>query len=115
MSLISGLKAENIALNFLKKHKLSLLTTNFRCKLGEIDLIMLDGNYIVFIEVKMRTSNNFGGALASVTRNKQNKIKKTANMYLLQHQYYDKYPVRFDVVTIQGPTMQIDWLKNAFM
>lgn len=115
MSLYEGYKAENIALNFLKKHGLSLKQSNFRCKLGEIDLIMLDNRYLVFVEVKMRKSNDFGGALASITHAKQQKIKKTATVYLLNNNYYDKYPMRFDVITIQGIPPKIDWLKNAFM
>ncbi len=115
MSLSKGYEAEKIALNFLKKQGLSLKTNNFRCNLGEVDLIMLDGLYLVFIEVKMRASNAFGGALSSVTLSKQNKIKKTASLYLLQNNYYDKYPVRFDVISIQGNPPEINWLKNAFI
>lgn len=115
MSLHEGYKAENIALKFLKKNGLTLKENNYRCKLGEIDLIMIDGLYLVFIEVKMRKSNDFGGALASITITKQQKIKKTASLYLLHNHYYDKYPVRFDVITIQGTPPKIDWLKNAFM
>lgn len=115
MSLQEGYKAEAIALNFLKKNGLSLKANNYRCKLGEIDLIMLDGLYLVFIEVKMRKTNDFGGALASITAFKQQKIKKTAALYLLHNNCYDKYPVRFDVITIQGEPQQINWIKNAFM
>ncbi len=115
MSLQEGYKAESIALNFLKKHGLSLKANNYRCKLGEIDLIMRDGIYLVFIEVKMRKSNDFGGAIASITKSKQTKIKKTASLYLLQNNCYDDYPVRFDVITIQGNPPEINWLKNAFM
>jgi len=76
---------------------------------------MQDGLYLVFVEVKMRKNNDFGGALASVTTAKQQKIKKTAVLYLLDNNYYDKCPVRFDVITIQGIPPQINWLKNAFM
>jgi putative endonuclease len=115
MSLHEGYKAEHLATNFLKKNGLSLKTTNYRSKLGEIDLIMVDGAYIVFIEVKMRKSSDFGGALASITASKQQKIKKTAALYLLHNNLYDKHPVRFDVITIQGTPAKITWLKNAFM
>lgn len=115
MSLQEGYKAENLALNFLKTKGLTLKANNYRCKLGEIDLIMQDGLYLVFVEVKMRKTNDFGGALASITLSKQQKIKKTATVYLLDNKYYDKYPVRFDVIAIQGIPPQINWLKNAFI
>lgn len=115
MSLQAGYKAENFALNFLKKNGLSLKACNYRCKLGEIDLIMLDGLYLVFIEVKMRKSSDFGGALYSVTKSKQEKIKKTASLYLLHNNCFEKYPVRFDVIAIEGTPPSINWIKNAFM
>lgn len=115
MSLQVGDRAEALALNYLKKNGMSLKEANFRCKLGEVDLIMHDGIYLAFVEVRMRSSDDYGGALESITFAKQRKIKNTAKMYLLKNNLYDKCPVRFDVLTIQGTSAKINWLKNAFM
>lgn len=115
MSLKIGAKAESLALAYLQKQGLSLKIANFRCKIGEVDLIMQDGIYLVFVEVRMRTSGDYGGALESITVSKQRKIINTAKLYLLENNLYDKCPVRFDVLTIQGTTSEINWIKNAFM
>ena len=115
MSLKIGTEAEVLALAYLQKQGLSLKVVNFRCKMGEVDLIMQDGIYLVFVEVRMRTSDDYGGALASITVSKQCKIKNTAKLYLLENNLYDKCPVRFDVLTIQGATSEVSWIKNAFM
>lgn len=115
MSLQVGCEAETLALAYLKKRGLLLRDANFRCKFGEIDLVMNDDIYLVFVEVRMRSSGDYGGALESITIAKQRKIKGTAKIYLLQNKLYDKCPVRFDVLTIQGFSAKISWLKNAFI
>lgn len=107
---------EQYALDFLIAKKLTLIDKNVHSRLGEIDLIMRDGQYIVFIEVKFRKNNRFGGAISAVSQAKQQKIRKTAEFFL-QQQGLNTYNTasRFDVVAIEGNfNPKITWLKNAF-
>lgn len=108
---------ELYAEHYLIDNGLALLVKNFHSRQGEIDLIMKDGDCIVFIEVKYRKNNHFGGAISAVTHQKQQKIIKTAAFYL-QQQKLNEYNTlcRFDIIAIEGdannPNTQ--WLKNAF-
>jgi len=108
---------EQFAEQFLAGNGLVFLEKNFHSRQGEIDLIMQDGDCLVFIEVKYRRNNNFGGAKAAIPYKKQQKIIKTAVFYL-QQQGLKEYNTscRFDVVAIEGAVNQPDitWLKNAF-
>lgn len=105
----TGTKAENDALAFLQGQGLIPVTRNFRCRFGEIDLIMQEGKTLVFIEVRKRKNRLYGGAAASITPAKQQKIIKTAYFYL---QRYKTLPTcRFDVVAWDGNECQ--WLKNT--
>tara|TARA_Y100000588_G_scaffold142590_1_gene156632 strand:+ start:2577 stop:2933 length:357 start_codon:yes stop_codon:yes gene_type:complete len=114
MSQKQGFAAEKQACTYLVKQGLTLVEQNYRLKCGEIDLIMQDQSHLVFIEVRARTSSAYGGALASVSNQKQHKIIKAATLYLLKHKLHDKCPVRFDVVSLEGKPSQITWVKNAF-
>lgn len=114
MSLAKGFKAEALAQDYLIKQGLKLKACNYKSRFGEIDLIMQDGVYLVFIEVRSRSSNLYGGAVASITFNKQMKIKKTASIYLAVNKLHEKYPARFDVISLQGIPPKIEWIKNAF-
>ncbi|MDO6444860.1 YraN family protein [Colwellia sp. 1_MG-2023] len=108
---------ELYAEHYLIDNGLSLLTKNFHSRQGEIDLIMKDDDCLVFVEVKYRKNNHFGGAISAVTQQKQQKIIKTAIFYL-QQQNLNEYNTacRFDIVAIEGDTNNptIHWLKNAF-
>jgi putative endonuclease len=106
-----GQQAEDWAYNYLQAQGLSLVVRNYRLRGGEIDLIARDGDYLVFIEVRYRSSNQFGGALASIDLRKQQRIIRTAQHYLLTHPM--DLPCRFDVIAIDQ-AQQITWLKNAF-
>ncbi|WP_133130174.1 YraN family protein [Legionella yabuuchiae] len=114
MSQQIGFAAEEEAKQYLLSQGLKLIDQNYRSKLGEIDLIMQDNAYLVFIEVRARASNAFGGALASVNYQKQQKLIKTALFYLMQKKLNNKYPVRFDVISLEGKPYQINWIKDAF-
>jgi putative endonuclease len=114
MSLDIGYAAEQLAWKYLLKQGLSLISSNYRCRHGEVDLIMRDRECIVFIEVRARASSCYGGAVGSVTSSKQAKILKTALHYLLINKLNYKYPIRFDVLSLEGKPVQIDWIKNAF-
>jgi putative endonuclease len=111
-----GDAAEKLAEKFLKQRGYKLLQQNFSCRYGEIDLIMLSPDEeIVFIEVRYRKSEDFGGAKASITESKQRKIQKTAEYYLQQHEQ-DNAICRCDTITItsRGDAPHIEWLENAF-
>lgn len=111
-----GLLGEELALAHLLAHGLRLVTRNYRCKLGEIDLVMLDGGTLVLIEVRCRASNDYGGAAASVDWQKQRKLVKTAEHLLMKRADLRRHPARFDVmaITTDSTTPQIEWLKSAF-
>jgi putative endonuclease len=114
MSQQMGFAAETYAHDYLVLQGLTLLSSNYHCKMGEIDLIMRDKTHLIFIEVRARISNAFGGALASVTYAKRKKLYKAALHYLSANHLHEKFPIRFDVVAIDGKTQQITWIKNAF-
>ncbi len=114
MSQKIGELAEKKAKIFLCAQGLTWVESNYRCKMGEIDLIMRDKEYLVFVEVRARATAAFGGAFASVTYSKQQKLIKTAGYYLLHYPLLNKQPQRFDVISIEGPAQQLRWLPNAF-
>jgi len=107
---------ENVAEKFLKKNHLKMVKRNFNCKMGEIDLIMQDNGILMFVEVKYRKNDDWVSALESVTKSKQAKVIKAAQLFLLQNKKYKDLICRFDVVAIQGEkhNAQINWIKNAF-
>ena len=109
----SGEAAERHALAYLMQQGLKLVETNYRSRFGEIDLIMRDGEVLVFAEVRMRKNNDFGGARASITLTKQAKLIKTANQYLAK--IARPPPCRFDAVLLgDANSGTIEWIKNAF-
>ena len=111
-----GILAEELALAHLLSFGLRLVTRNYRCKLGEIDLVMLDGKTLVLVEVRCRATNDFGGAAASITWQKQRKLAKTAEHLLMKNPELRRHPARFDVVAITtgASTPTIEWIKSAF-
>lgn len=111
-----GTAAEALAREWLEQRGLRFVEANFRCKLGELDLIMMDGECLVVIEVRYRYRPSHGGPLASVTRAKQQKILRTARLYLQRHRQLRACPLRFDVLALQGPldNAVADWRKRAF-
>lgn len=110
---MKGGEAEQYAAKFLQHQQLVLLERNYRCRFGEIDLIMRDGMTLVFVEVRMRTSQIFGGAAASITLSKQAKLLRTARYYLAGLK--TEPPCRFDAVLLSGADGQeVEWIKNAF-
>lgn len=107
-----GEGAEQRALAYLQQQGLQPLSNNFRCKFGELDLVMRDGPTLVIVEVRYRQSEQFGGALASITRQKQSRIIAATQHYVIIHQL-SQSAIRFDVVAIAGDN-RINWIKNAF-
>ena len=109
----AGDGAEQRALDYLSAQGLRLIARNVQCKAGEIDLILQDNQAIVFVEVRLRSSGHFGGALSSVTFAKIAKLKRAAQWYLLQQYGRQTWPAcRFDVIAWEGA--KLTWIKNAF-
>jgi putative endonuclease len=116
-NLRKGLRFEDQARDYLQMHGLLLLQSNYRCRFGEIDLVMRDGDTLCFIEVKFRKSLLFGGAAASIPRLKQRKIVKTALFYISAHKHLASQAMRFDALLMQRQAdgaNQINWIQNAF-
>jgi putative endonuclease len=109
-----GQQAERLACDYLRSHGLTLLERNFSCRLGELDLIMQDGDTLVFVEVKYRKNADYGHGSEAVDRHKQQKLVRAAQFYLQQQPRFQDLPMRFDVVSIEGTQQRIEWLANAF-
>ncbi|MDC0609272.1 YraN family protein [Vibrio sp.] len=109
-----GSKYEDLASSYLKKFGMKLVEQNFHCRGGELDLVMLDNQVIVFVEVKYRKSQEHGHAAEAVTPAKRKKLIKSSTVWLLKHgySYYDT-EFRFDVVAIHDDGQRIEWFKNA--
>ena len=107
-----GTAYEQLAADYLKAQGYEILEHNFRCGLGEIDLIAREGNYLVFVEVKYRSRSDCGYPSDAVNYKKQVRISNGAAYYLWKNYDSDQIRVRFDVVSIQGETVQL--YKDAF-
>ena len=110
-NIFTGLAGEIKARKFLKKKKYKLIETNYRTQFGEIDIIALDKNYLVFVEVKTRTTTVYGRASEAVNINKQKHIKNVALFYLKQNNLLESN-VRFDVIEVYDN--EINHIENAF-
>lgn len=105
----AGARAEERAARFLAAQGLHVIARNHRCRGGEVDLVCRDGATLVFVEVRLRTGRNFGGAAASITPAKQRRIALAARHYLAGK----PWPAcRFDAVLLDGES--IEWIRNAF-
>jgi len=113
-----GREKEQLAARFLRSRGLRILTSNYQCRSGEIDLIAEDEGYLVFVEVRYRSKLGHGTALDTVTSAKQNRILRCATHYLTRHPHLLSTSCRFDVVGLdrmeQSQRLSIRWVKNAF-
>lgn len=107
-----GSAAEDAAAVFLAGRGLKLLERNYRCRFGEIDLVLRDGPTLVFVEVRYRRNNAFGGAAESITSSKRRKLLRAARHYMAAHRQFPA--CRFDAVLLNGDRPDIDWVMNAF-
>jgi putative endonuclease len=107
-----GEPAENLAAAFLESAGLKIIERNYRCRLGEIDLVAASGATLVFVEVRARHSEAFGGAAGSITAAKRKRVVAAARHYLLRHR--TSSACRFDVVLIRGREQRVEWLTDAF-
>ena len=106
-----GNYGEKLAVKYLKKQGYQIVKTNYRLKIGEVDIIALDGEWLVFVEVKYRSTALYGMPNEAVDKYKREKIRRVALQFLQLKSMTDAY-VRFDVVQILGDEIQL--LKNAF-
>ena len=113
-----GRRGEDAALRHLEAAGLVLLERNYRCRGGEIDLVMREGETLVLVEVRLRSSDEFGGAAASVDRGKQRRVAQAAKHLMLMRPQYRRMPARFDVVAIErgeaGGAQDLRWIRDAF-
>lgn len=109
-----GRAAEDLACHYLAERGLVLLERNYRCRRGEIDLILRDTDTLVFVEVRYRGQGRFGSAAESVDRHKQMRLAACARQYLQARPHTVRTCCRFDVVAIDGPDCKIEWIRDAF-
>lgn len=115
-----GQAFEEQACRYLQRQGLKLVQQNYHCRQGEIDLIMHDGHYLVFIEVRYRRNSRYGSGAESIDRRKQARLIKTASHYLQRQQSSNTQAARFDVISIgppstgNGQTDEFLWIKDAF-
>ncbi len=113
----AGRRAEQDACDYLERRGLRLVERNYACAHGEIDLVMLDRDTLVFVEVRYRRSRRYGGGAESIDWRKQDKLSATAAHYLQAHPKAARRPCRFDVIALSGENnggTHIDWISNAF-
>jgi len=110
-----GQKGEKIAVNFLKRNGYSIITTNYRTRLGQIDIVAKEKNTVCFVEVKTRQTQRFGRPYEAIEATKVRKLSQVALLFLKQNRLLSS-PARFDVVSIfyQDIRPQIELIKNAF-
>lgn len=116
MNQARGSAAEDAALRYLETQGCALIERNYRCRLGELDLVMRDGESLVFVEVRARASEAFGGAAASIGFGKRRRLAAAARHFLMTHPRAAALPARFDVVVIAGRNGddRPHWIRAAF-
>ncbi|GAC1632296.1 MAG: YraN family protein [Nevskia sp.] len=112
MSLLRGAEAETRALRHLEARRLRLVARNWRCRGGELDLVMRDGETLVVVEVRSRGRSDYGSAFESIDARKQAKLILATQNFIAMHPEHAAREVRFDAVAIDGE--QLQWLKAAF-
>lgn len=115
--LASGRQGELYARQWLEARGLIHVCSNFRCRYGELDLVMRDGDCLAIVEVRYRRGSSHGGALLSISRNKRERIARSAALLLLKHPALRGLALRFDVMGLTGTTESpaVDWRKGAFV
>lgn len=108
-----GREGENRVLEYFQEQGLELIDRNYSCRLGELDLIMRDRDSVVIVEVRQRTHRNYGGALASVSPTKQQRIIHATRHLLMTEPALAEAPLRFDVVGVD-PQGHTRWIRDAF-
>lgn len=110
---MNGAREEALALRHLQGRGLQLVERNWRCKGGELDLVMREAQTLVIVEVRKRANPRFASAAESVDARKQARLVHAAQAYLAAHSQFSDHSVRFDVVALDGAD-RIEWLQGAF-
>jgi putative endonuclease len=111
----AGARAEDLCAGLLRAAGLVLIERNWRCRLGEIDLIAEERGMLVFAEVRLRTGSGFGGAGESVTAAKRQRLIAAARLYLARRpEARSSVPCRFDVFLVDGASASVQWIRDAF-
>ncbi|MCR5092705.1 MAG: YraN family protein [Lachnospiraceae bacterium] len=113
----TGAEYEQHAARFLEEQGMEIVATNFRCRSGEVDLIFRDGAYLVFAEVKYRTTDRYGESVEAVGIRKQRTIARVSAFFLLRNGIPQDTPIRFDVLALDAADdgmTGIRWIKDAF-
>ena len=111
-----GRRAEDLALQFLKDRGLRLIARNYRCRVGEVDLVMTQAGIVVFVEVRSRASSAFVSPKETVDWRKRQRLARVAAWFLRSRRDLAGLPVRFDVVSVTTPNYnaRLEWIRNAF-
>jgi putative endonuclease len=107
---------EREAESFLRGKGLTTRERNFQCRCGEIDLVMNDGDSLVFVEVRYLTNASHGSGLDTITRKKRQRLERAARFFFLRNPSLSQNPCRFDVISIanNNPESRFTWIRNAF-
>lgn len=113
-----GDRWEQVAADWLQARGWSLLARNYRCKLGELDIVARDGDTVVFVEVRARSNLRYAGAAASVGPRKRRRLERSARHFLCRHPELADGPCRFDVIAFEprksAPGHRLNWIRGAF-
>jgi putative endonuclease len=111
-----GRIGEDVACRFLRARGAVIVERNFHCRGGEIDIVARIAGYLVFVEVRLRSSQRFGSGAESVDGRKRQRLVRAARYYLGLHRRAASLPMRFDVISIEprGTEFSIEWLTDAF-
>jgi putative endonuclease len=113
----SGARAEELAANFLRTAGCEIVLRNYRCRLGELDIVARCAGVLIVAEVRTRASSAYGGAAASVDYRKQLRVTRAASRLLQERRELARLPVRFDVIVVNDPLgtrPAIEWIRHAF-
>lgn len=113
---VRGRRAEDLVLHHLQRQGLSLIARNYRCRVGEVDLVMEEAGVVVFVEVRSRASSAFVSPKETVDWRKQRRLARVAAWFLRSRRDLASRPVRFDVVSVTEPNYRarLEWIRNAF-
>lgn len=116
---INGAEAEALAERFLYRQGMRLVERNYRCRAGEIDLVMLDAgdpatDQLVFVEVRFRPPGALVSAIETVDERKQHKVIQAARHFLMNNPAFEEHPCRFDVIGVEALDEEPQWIANAF-
>ncbi len=109
-----GREAEERAARFLEAHGLTIILRNYRCRMGELDIVAHSGDVLAIVEVRLRSHAGFGGGAASVDFTKMRRITRTARHLLMSRPALARLRVRFDVVELGAEHAPLNWIRGAF-